>query len=190
MDDTDFDALCEGAPPAEAKQLRKLLADWCNGHEDSFPVQLVLLTRAQWRAAATVPLAVNETRKLLDLKLAEQRQQVAALVKAYEQATAAKGEELKAIVADHATSTAKTVAEMRGHLGESDSVAQRIRSELEGGAEKWKDATTDFEHITERLAQLCADLQARPWRSHWVLVILLLMATFAAGYAIGQLRLR
>ena len=51
MDDTDFDALCEGAPPAEAKQLRKLLADWCNGQENSFPVQLVLLTRAQWRAA-------------------------------------------------------------------------------------------------------------------------------------------
>ncbi len=47
MDDTDFDVLCEGAPPAEAKQLRKLLADWCNGQENSFPVQLVLLTRAQ-----------------------------------------------------------------------------------------------------------------------------------------------
>ena len=31
MDDTDFDVLCDGAPPAEAKQLRKLLADWCSG---------------------------------------------------------------------------------------------------------------------------------------------------------------
>ena len=29
MDDTDFDVLCEGASTAEAKQLRKLLADWC-----------------------------------------------------------------------------------------------------------------------------------------------------------------
>lgn len=190
MDDTDFDALCEGAPPAEAKQLRKLLADWCNGQENSFPVQLVLLTRAQWRAAAAVPLAVNEAGKLLELKLAEQRQQVAALVKAYEQTTTTKAGELKAIVADHATNTAKTVAEMRGHLGESDKVAQRIRGDLEGGAEKWTDATTDFERITKRLTQLCADLQARPWRSHWVLVIILLMATFAAGYAIGQLRLR
>jgi len=190
MDDTDFDALCEGAPPAEAKQLRKLLADWCNGHENSFPVQLVLLTRAQWRAAAAVPLAINEARKLLDLKLYEQRQQVTTLVKAYEQTAATKAEELKAIVADHATRTAKAVAEMRGHLAESDSVAQRIRREIEGGAEMWTDATTDFERITKRLTQLCADLEARPWRSHWVLVILLLMATFAAGYAIGQLRLR
>lgn len=71
MDDSDFDVLCEGATPAEAKQLRKLLTDWCAGVENSFLVQLVLLTRAQWRAAATVPLAVNEARKLLDLKLAE-----------------------------------------------------------------------------------------------------------------------
>jgi len=190
MDDTDFDALCEGAPPAEAKQLRKLLADWCSGQENSFPVQLVLLTRAQWRAAASVPLAVNEARKLLDLKLAEQRQQVTALIKAYEQTTSAKAVELKTIVADHANNTAKTLAEMCGHLSESNSVAQRIRSDLKCGAEKWTDATTEFERITKRLTQLCADLEARPWRSHWVLVILLLMATFAAGYAIGQLRLR
>ncbi len=190
MEDTDFDALCEGAPPAEAKQLRKSLADWCNGQENSFPVQLVLLTRAQWRAAATVPLAVNEARKLLDLKLAEQREQVAALVKAYELTTAVKTSELKTIVANHAANTVRTVAEMRGQLNESDMIAKRIRSELETGSEKWKSATTDFEDITKKLTQLCADLQARPWRSHWVLVILLVVATFVAGYAIGQLRLR
>lgn len=190
MDDTDFDALCEGAPPAEAKQLRKLLADWCNGQENSFPVQLVLLTRAQWRAAATVPLTVHEAQKLLEMKLAEQRQQVTALVNAYEQTASAKAGELKTIVIDHATNTAKTVAAMRGSLNESEKVAQRIRSEMEGGAENWKNATTEFERITKRLTQLCADLQARPWRSHWVLVILLLIATFAAGYAIGQLWVR
>ena len=190
MDDTDFDALCEGAPPAEAKQLRKLLADWCNGQENSFPVQLALLTRAHWRAAATVPVAVNEARKLLDLKLAEQRQQITALVKGYEQTTAAKAGELKSIVADHATNTAKTAAEMRNQLSNAEKVAQRIRSELENGSEKWNEATTDFERITKRLTQLCADLQARPWRSHWVLLILLIITTFVAGYAIGQLRLR
>lgn len=190
MDDTDFDALCEGASPAEAKQLRKALADWCDGQENSFPVQLALLTRAQWRVAATVPLALHEAGKLLDLKLAGQREQIAAVAKAYEQITAAKAGELKAIVADHAANMAKTTAGMRGSLSESEKVAQRIRSEMEGGAEKWKDAATEFEQVTKRLTQLCADLQARPWRSHWVLVILLLIATFAAGYAIGQLWVR
>src|SRR6266513_2196043 len=43
MNDTDFDALCEGASPVEAKRLRKLLADWCDGDEHSFPVQLALI---------------------------------------------------------------------------------------------------------------------------------------------------
>jgi len=38
MDDTEFDALCDGASPAEAKRLRKLLAEWCSGDEQSFPV--------------------------------------------------------------------------------------------------------------------------------------------------------
>ncbi len=41
----------------------------------------------------------------------------------------------------------------------------------------------------QQLTQLCADLQARPWRSHWVLMILLLIATFVADYAIGLYRL-
>ena len=47
MDETDFDVVCEGAPPQEAKRLRKMLAEWCQGDENSFPVQLAMLTRAQ-----------------------------------------------------------------------------------------------------------------------------------------------
>ena len=47
MIDTDFDLLCDGVNPAEAKRLRKILAEWCSGDENSFPVQLALLTKAQ-----------------------------------------------------------------------------------------------------------------------------------------------
>jgi hypothetical protein len=185
MDDTDFDTLCEGASPAEGKQLCKMLADWCAGSENSFPVQLVLLTRAHWRAAAKVPLAVHEARKLFELKWAEQRQQVAALVKGFEQTTTTKVGELEKLVAEQAGGTKRTLSEMHGRLSETEKVAQRIHQELEDGASKWGGATTEFERSSNRLTQLCADLQARPWRSHWVLVALLLIATFAAGYAIG-----
>jgi hypothetical protein len=55
MIDTDFDLLCDGVNPAEAKRLRKILADWCSGDENSFPVQLALLTKSQWRAVARMP---------------------------------------------------------------------------------------------------------------------------------------
>lgn len=80
MEDTDFDILCEGASPAEAKRLRKLMADWYDGDENSFPVQLVLLTRAQWRAAARIPVLVNESSKLMNAKLVQFRQELAYAV--------------------------------------------------------------------------------------------------------------
>ena len=63
MVDTDFDLLCDGANPAEAKRLRKMLAEWCSGDENSFPVQLALLTKAQWRAAARMPHILRDSQK-------------------------------------------------------------------------------------------------------------------------------
>jgi tetratricopeptide (TPR) repeat protein len=102
-----------------------------------------------------------------------------------EQATAAKVGALETLVDKHAVNTARTVSDMRGQLSATEKVGQCLRRELEGGAEKWNNATTDFEGATKRLTQLCADLQARPWRSHWVLMILLLIVTFVAGYALG-----
>ena len=185
MDDTDFDALCEGAPPAEAKQLRKLLSDWCNGAENSFPVHLALLTRAQWRAAASIPHLVDQSRKLLQQEFTEQRQQAGELVQGFEKSAAAKIAELQIMLDEHAAKMAKTSVDTRAHFHVADDVASRIRRELEKGAEKWNKTMAEFEAATKRLMQLCADFQGRPWRSHWVLVALLVIATFVAGYAIG-----
>jgi methyl-accepting chemotaxis protein len=63
MMDTDFDLLCDGVNPAEAKRLRKMLAEWCSGDENSFPVQLALLTKAQWRAVARIPHVLRDSQK-------------------------------------------------------------------------------------------------------------------------------
>jgi hypothetical protein len=185
MDRTEFDVLCEGASAEETRRLSKLLAEWCDGDERSFPVQLALLTRAQWRAAATIPHLVDQSRNLLQQEFTEQRRQARALAESLEKSAAAKIGELKVVIDENATKMAKTTSDMRGHLSEADNIARRIRRELEGGAEKWNNTITEFDAATQRLMQLCADLQGRPWRSHWVLVILLLLATFAAGYAIG-----
>lgn len=148
-------------------------------------MQLVLLTRAQWRAAAKVPLAVHGARKLLEPKWAEQRQQVAASVKGFEQTTTIKAGELEKLAAEQAATTKRTLSEMHGRLSETEKVAERIRHELEDGASEWRGASTEFERSSNRLTQIVADLQARPWRSDWVLVALLLIAAFAAGYALG-----
>ena len=188
MDNSDFDLLCEGASPEEAKRLRKVLADWCAGDEKGFPAQLALLTRAQWRAAATVPRAVQEARQCLQQQFAEQHRQLTALVNQLEQVTSATLREQRRLVDKLASDSAKAIAELRVPLFEAESVAKRVRLELETGAEKWTDAKVDFQTATKRLTQLCADLQARPWRSHWVLLALLLIATFIAGYFIALYR--
>ena len=52
MDKDDLKALCEGMPAEEVDQLHRILHQWTIGPETSYPVQLALLTRAQWRAAA------------------------------------------------------------------------------------------------------------------------------------------
>src|SRR2546427_13064767 len=98
MDETDFDALVESTSPQEAKRLWKVLSEWCDGDENSFPVHLALLTRAQWRAAARIPPLVKETTKLMELKLAEARQQNAALVKEIARAGDSKTKKLEKIV--------------------------------------------------------------------------------------------
>ena len=80
MEDTDFDLLCVGLSPDEAKRMRKILAEWNDGDENGFPVQLAMLTRAQWQAAASIPRSLNDSRKWLELHLAEYRRQTAELV--------------------------------------------------------------------------------------------------------------
>ena len=39
----------------------------------------------------------------------------------------------------------------------------------------------DFEDSTRRLNQIVADLQAKPWRSHWVMGVLLILAAGVIG---------
>jgi hypothetical protein len=185
MGDSDFDLLCEGVSPEEAKRLRKVLADWCGGDEKGFPAQLALLTRAQWRAAATVPRSVHDARQSLHQEFAEHQKQVVVLLNQFEQVTSASLRDQKRLVDKLAADSAKAIAELRVPLSEAEAVARRVRLELETGAQKWTDAVAEFQIATKRLTQLCADLQARPWRSHWVLLVLLLIATFVAAYFIA-----
>ena len=185
MNDTDFDALCDGASPAEAKRLRKLLADWCNGDEESFPVQLALLTRAQWRAAAAVPRFINEARELMERRLAEHRQQIAALIKGFADAAGEKAKALEDIIARHTDATKRTVTEMRGQLSNAEAAARRIRDDLEEGALEWKQAKADFEAERHNLEQARKELEARQnWRE-WLYLAAIVVGMVGIGIAIG-----
>jgi hypothetical protein len=185
MEDTDFDLLCEGASPPEAKRLRKLLAEWCDGDENSFPVQMALLSKAQWRAAAHIPRLVNESSKLLDLKLAESRRQTASLVESFAQAAETKERALQSIIVNHNEATKKTLAEMRTQLTNAEFVAERIGGELKNGAFGWKAAAADFQAERTKLEEARHQLDARLNSGERLCFVLLLVGLVGVGVAIG-----
>jgi hypothetical protein len=55
LDKDDLAVLCRDMTKEEVDRVHRFLHEWGIGPEDSFPVQFVLLTRAQLRAAASVP---------------------------------------------------------------------------------------------------------------------------------------
>lgn len=185
MPNTDLDWLCENASPEEVKRLMRLVHEWSQGDEQSFPVQLALLTRAQWRAAAMIPKLVDESRKLTELKLAEHRQQAAALVQNFSDTADDKAEALSAIVATHAESMNQAVAKVQAKLTSAESVAALIRSELESGALAWKQARADYEVERQKLEQVRQELDARTGRRDWLWIGLILLGMIALGIVIG-----
>ena len=187
MPKTDLDWLCEDASPEEVKRLMRLIQEWSQGDEHSFPVQLALLTRAQWRATAMIPLMVNESRELMELKLADYRQQTAALVQNFSDTADAKTKALSVIVATRTESMNQAVTKVQVQLTNTESVAAHIRSELETGMLAWKKAKADYEAERQKLEQAREKLDARTTRRDWLWVGLVLVGMIALGIAIGLL---
>src|ERR1022692_958275 len=96
MDDTCFDLLCKDFSVEEARLFRKMMVEWSDGDENGFPVQLALLTRVQWRAAALVPQAINDSCQLIELHLAEYRRQTKVMLDDFSTTLKAQSEEFKA----------------------------------------------------------------------------------------------
>jgi hypothetical protein len=79
LDKDDLAVLCAGLTTDEVDRVHRLLHEWNVGPDSSFPVQLSLLTKAQWRIAANLPRLMNDARKLIELHLAEYRRQSQAM---------------------------------------------------------------------------------------------------------------
>ena len=186
MDETDFDTLCEGAPPQEAKRLRKMLAEWCRGDENSFPVQLALLTRAQWRATASVPRLVAESRQQMEDAFKEHRRQTDDMFDEFSSVVEDRIKMLEQIIAAHADSTKKAETEIRVVLTNAEGVAEHIRGELERGAVEWKRARGDFDAERQKLEQTRKELETRcEWRD-WACLLAIAAALVMLGMLIGM----
>ena len=185
MEDTDFDSLCAGLSADDARRLRKNFVEWCDGDENGFPVQLALLTRAQWRAAALVPQAVNESRKLIELHLAEYRRQTAELIKNLSAVCEDQTDELKNVVEAHTETVKQASVSIQDQLRRTTEAANQIRKQLDDGVSAWNRAKTDMEAGREMFQKACKELDdrltLRELRRDW----LTLLGVSSIGIVIG-----
>jgi hypothetical protein len=182
MDKDDLAALLMDAPAEEVDQIHRLLHEWGVGPDDSFPVQLALLTKAQWRIAACLPRTMNDSRKLIELHLAEYRRQSQAMADSFAATINSQNTELKTSIETHAKTTGQAAEQIRVRLAEAEAVARRVKSLMESAASDWRDIKASTTAQCEQLENVSNDLQDRfAWR-----VLLRSCAWFllALGYGI------
>jgi len=184
MEDTDLDFLFDGLPAQEAKRMRKILAEWRIGDEHSFPVQLALLTQAQWKAAARTPVLLKQSLELLDRKLGDYRQQTATLLKDFNAAADTKVQELQDIIADQKEAANVPLTDLRGHTATAKRVLNEMERQLTEGTAELKKYRDKFIEKRHRLEQARADYEnQKDWRD-WVVFGILLLSMVAIGASI------
>lgn len=134
LDKDDLAALCAGLTTDEVDRVHRLLHEWNVGPESSFPVQLSLLTKAQWCIAANLPRLMNDSPKLIELHLAEYRRQTKTMMDEFSSTAQKRTEELRIAVASHAKTTEQAAEQIQVQLSDAEAVARRIKSLMESAA--------------------------------------------------------
>jgi hypothetical protein len=182
LDKDDLTALCAGLTTDEVDRVHRLLHEWNVGPDSSFPVQLALLTKAQWRIAANLPRLMNDARNLIELHLAEYRRQSQVMADDFADTVDGQNKELKKTVEIHIQATRQAAEQIQVQLADAEAVAKRIKSLMESAASEWENIKASTTAQCERLEQVSNDLQDRfAWR-----VMLRSVAWFllALGYGI------
>jgi hypothetical protein len=163
--------------------------EWCDGDENGFPVQLALLTRAQWQAAASIPRSLTDSRKWLELHLAEYRQQTGGLINKLSVVGANQTNELKGIFIAHAATVNQASGSIRDQVQEAAVVAQQIKKFLDDGVSTWDRAKTGMEAGSEKFQKACEELHDRiTWRElrrDWLTLLGLISIGIVIGVIVG-----
>ena len=172
VDKDDLAVLTANMTKEEVDRVHRLLHEWSVGPEDSFPVQFVLLTRTQLRAAASIPRAIADSRKWLELHLAEYRRQTAALTDDFAGMVDIKHGELKAIVAKHAETVKRDALFVSNRLVDANDVAKNIQKNLQAAAAEWNQSQDALERERQRFEKVCRKLdEAINLRGvHWYII--------------------
>jgi len=175
LDKDDLAVLCRDMTKEEVDRIHRFLHEWGIGPENSFPVQFVLLTRAQLRAAASIPRAIADSRKWLEQHLAEYRRQTAAITDDFAGMVDIKHGELKDIVLKHAETVKRDALFVSNRLVDANDVAKSIQKNLQAAAAEWNQSQNALERERERFEKICRKLdEAVNLRGvHWYVLVTL-----------------
>jgi hypothetical protein len=186
VDKDDLAVLTANMTKEEVDRVHRLLHEWSVGPEDSFPVQFVLLTRTQLRAAASIPRAIADSRKWLELHLAEYRRQTAALTDDFAGMVDIKHGELKDIVLKHAETVKRDALFVSNRLVDANDVAKSIQKNLQAAAAEWNQSKDDLARERQRFEKVCQKLDnAINLRGvHWYIIgtLMACVATLLIGH--------
>jgi uncharacterized protein YkvS len=185
MNDTSFDLLCKDLTAEEAKLFRKMLKEWANGDEDSFPVQLILLTKAQWLAAARLPQLIRESGSVIEQQMKSCRLKVAAIVGNLSAASRENIIELKGMIKAHAEKVNESGVLVRNQLWETEAAAKRIAKTLSEGSAAWEQAKKDFIAERQKLEKEREELAARAQWRDTIYSVIILAGAVALGVLLG-----
>ena len=158
VDKDDLAVLTANMTKEEVDRVHRLLHEWSVGPEDSFPVQFVLLTRTQLRAAASIPRAIADSRKWLELHLAEYRKQTAALTDDFAGMVDIKHGELKDIVLKHAETVKRDALFVSNRLVDANDAAKSIQENLHAAVAEWNKSEDALAGERQRFEEVCRKL--------------------------------
>ena len=160
LDKDDLAILCRDLTKEEVDRVHRLIHEWGIGPEDSFPAQLSLLTRAQFKAAASIPRAIADSKKWQELHLAEYRRQTAALTDDFAGIVDIKHGELKDIVLKHAETVKRDALFVSNRLVDANDVAKSIQKNLQAAAAEWNQSQDALERERQRFEKVCRKMDA------------------------------
>ena len=158
LDKDDLAMLCRDMTKEEVDRVHRFMHEWNIGPEDSFPAQLSLLTRAQVKAAASIPRSIDDSKKWLEQHLMEYRQQTAALTNDFAGMVDIKHGELTNIVLKHAETVKRDALFVSNRLVDANDIAKSIQTNLQAAATEWNQSQDALERERQRFEKVCRKL--------------------------------
>ena len=156
------------------------MADWYDGDENSFPVQLMLLTRARWRAAARIPVLVNESSKLMGAKLVQFRQELAYAVQDFKTKTEVQLQAVREIQKENVRQDREAKEAIRLHLAQIGASAKIMEGNIHSISEEAQRAREFCEAERTKLDKAIAATIIL-WDLRQLTLVVMLMLALSGG---------